>query len=66
MEKKNVRLTANDNVVQFLSNSGNLSSQLPEWKRGVLEISSKASNSMPRQPITRSAQTSPKNGQKPS
>lgn len=66
MEKKIVRLTANADVVQFLSNSGNLSSQLPEWKRGVLEASSKASNSEPRQPVTRSEATSTKSGQKPS
>lgn len=66
MEKKIVRLTANADVVQFLSNSGNLSSQLPEWKRGVLEASSKASNSEPRQPVSRSEQDSTKSSQKPS
>jgi hypothetical protein len=65
MEKKIVRLTANADVVQFLSNSGNLSSQLPEWKRGVLEASSKASNSEPRQPVSRSEQDSTKSTQKP-
>ena len=66
MEKKIVRLTANADVVQFLSNSGNLSSQLPEWKRGVLEASSKASNSEHRQPVSRSEQDSTKSSQKPS
>lgn len=64
MEKKIVKLTANADVVQFLSNSGNLSSQLPDWKRGVLEASSKASNSEPRQPVTRSEATSTNSGQK--
>lgn len=63
MEKKTVKLTANANVAQFLSTSGNLAAQLPDWKRGVLEASSQATNPEPRKPVVKSDQSSSQSGQ---
>ncbi len=51
MDKKTVKLTADANVVRFLSTGGQLAQQLPTWKRGVLEASSLATNSEPRTPV---------------
>jgi hypothetical protein len=51
MTDKTVRLIADPKVVQFLFTSKDLFSQLPYWKRGVLETSSQSFNSEPRQPI---------------
>lgn len=50
MEKKTVRLTPNAEVVRFLRKSHKLVEQLPEWKRGVLEVSSLTTNSDARTP----------------
>ena len=64
MEKKTVKLTAKANVVRFLSTSGDLAAHLPEWKRGVLEASSQASNSEPRPPVVNAAPSSSPSSQK--
>ena len=63
MEKKTAKITANANVVQFLSKSSNLAAHLPEWKRGVLEASSQATNSEPRTPVVKTEHSSSKSGQ---
>lgn len=57
MENNTVRITANANVVQFLSTSGNLAAQLPGWKQGVLEASLQAFNSQPRTPVVNTDQS---------
>lgn len=51
MEKHITKLTANEHVIKFLEKSGTLARQLPEWKQGVLEASSRPSNSQPRPPV---------------
>jgi hypothetical protein len=50
VEKKIIRLAPSDNVVRFLVRSVELVEQLPEWKRGVLEVSSLTTNTEARTP----------------
>ena len=52
MAKQTVRLTPNNDVVNFLGKSQERVAQLPEWKRGVLEVSSSTSNTVARTTVT--------------
>ena len=49
--EQKVRLTPNVEVVRLLDKSHELVEQLPDWKRGVLEISSLATNAEARTPV---------------
>lgn len=44
-ENKLIRLTPNNEVVKFLARTNEMVQQFPEWKRGILEVSSLRTNS---------------------
>jgi hypothetical protein len=46
----------NKAFIEFLSRLKKLYDELPDWKKGVLEASSKAFNSKPREPINKNDQ----------
>lgn len=47
-EKPVVRLEPDESVVKFLNRASEFVSQLPAWKRGILEISSQSTNAVSR------------------
>lgn len=49
--KKMTKLTANPRLVDFLKKNHKAADSLPEWKRGVLEASSRAMSEMPRKQV---------------
>lgn len=52
MAKKIVRLTPSGELVKFVVGSDKLVAQLPEWKRGLLEASSRTTNTEARTPAS--------------
>lgn len=50
MSKKTI-IKPDPKVLEFLSRASDLVAELPGWKQGVLEASSKAFNDTPRPPV---------------
>lgn len=47
-EKRMVRLEPDPQVLRYLDRASEIVAQMPPWQRGILEASSRSTNSVPR------------------
>lgn len=51
MEQSTIRLEPDAEVLQFLRRAKKAVSEMPEWKKGILEVSSLPNNPIERPPV---------------